>query len=774
VLCHYGSSHRPPAGLKPGDVVTGSDGQRWAYTGDTSDSRAAKFTPDKPRQIPAPPSTKGTRHKYSETFYVVRFDSQGGTKTVRPLRYNGKDWEWKAPAGLRPLLLSKPLASDPGASVLIVEGEKTFDAAKDLLPGFICCCWSGGCKAISKTDFSSLKGRRVVLWPDNDEPGIEAMQRLAQTLHDVGASSVQLIANPPDRPTGWDLADATDWSAADALQWLEGHAEPVERQGSTELAEINLPSAPDRRAAADFSKPIKLNTAQIVKLLPDRVGELKLNTRTQEITADGIILSGNKLSRLYLKLSDSSESWPKEQTYDAAIELAESNSFDPVADYLNANQAKPLPLADWQRLDKCLLGIDDPIAAEFLPRYLVAAVARTFEPGCDFRQTPVLVGPQWIGKTAAGRILFGAEYFTSGIGDISNKDSLDRCHQSWGVELAELDGITRRSDQEALKAFLSETSDLWRAPYDKASERRRRRFLFWGTSNGAALRDTTGSTRFVCIPVKEALPLDWIEQHRDAIWARAVEQYRSGFAWQECNAASREAIAERNSNYQEEDPWLERVELYLKRRELEDHLPVQITELLDRLEVPKERQGNRESKRVQQLAESLGWKKDRRRIGELRLKGLWPGVSPNCRPHRPHHGHTMATPPEPLPCNGSGSMATPGTPKSKELETANTETTHHMVHGLWFDEKGTIERFGVAGVAAAPNPNQRRGSEESGGVAGGVAGVAGGVAGVAGGVAAAPIKQPDFLPDLGWAARTGSGYDAVGDSDDPRWPERKA
>jgi hypothetical protein len=112
-------------------------------------------------------------------------------------------------------------------------------------------------------------------------------------------------------------------------------------------------------------------------------------------------------------------------------------------------------------------------------------------------------------------------------------------------------------------------------------------------------------------------------------------------------------------------------------------------------------------------------------------------------------------------------MATPGTPKSKELETANTETTHHMVHGLWFDEKGTIERFGVAGVAAAPNPNQRKGSEESGGVAGGVAGVAGGVA-------AAPIKQPDFLPDLGLAARTGSGYDAAGDSDDPHWPKRKA
>jgi len=40
-----------------------------------------------------------------------------------------------------------------------------------------------------------------------------------------------------------------------------------------------------------------------------------------------------------------------------------------------------------------------------------------------------------------------------------------KCHTAWGIELAELDGVTRRSDQESLKTFLTERIDTFRAPY---------------------------------------------------------------------------------------------------------------------------------------------------------------------------------------------------------------------------------------------------------------------------------------------------------------------
>jgi DNA primase len=114
--------------------------------------------------------------------------------------------------------------------VVVVEGEKTADAAERV---FTDCCvvsWSGGCKAIDKTDWSPLRGRKVQLVPDADEPGKKAMIGLARKLADMGCSEVKIVnsnaiaARNPDSSTrqikeGWDIADAVaeGWSA-DALR----------------------------------------------------------------------------------------------------------------------------------------------------------------------------------------------------------------------------------------------------------------------------------------------------------------------------------------------------------------------------------------------------------------------------------------------------------------------------------------------------------------------------------------------------------------------------
>lgn len=165
------------------------------------------------KPVPAPP-TDGAEHvwRYTNTFYVCRFAG----KRIRPLWWDGDAWRWKAPPTPRPLYWARRDANLP---LLIVEGEKTADAAAALFPNHAVLTWPSGCKAIDKADWSPVVGRRCVLWPDADMPGREAMAKLAPRLLQAGATQVRIVHPPEDVPEGWDLADA-DWSPAQAAAHL--------------------------------------------------------------------------------------------------------------------------------------------------------------------------------------------------------------------------------------------------------------------------------------------------------------------------------------------------------------------------------------------------------------------------------------------------------------------------------------------------------------------------------------------------------------------------
>jgi predicted P-loop ATPase len=773
VICHHGSKHHPPQGLRPGEVIE-RNGQRWAFTGESADGRASTFTLDKPLHAPArvvelrrqsrttkpqpatitgpielaqlpepaqePPAhlPDGQHIDYSPTQWVVVERKPDGAKAYKP-HHQSPDGKVVKAKGGEPWPLWKEaeaLKHGTGQWIAEAEGEKS---AKWLQ--------AGGLVAVSQPGHdhspASIEARYrrlvkagvrgVVYLADHDETGERKANQCATAAAAVGLPLLVMPAADvwPGLPRGGSIDDAPGTATERYAALLAAIPAALKRKG------VHHPETASTIPAENGV--VRLRPAQVVGLLEQRIGTIRLNTRSGDISANGELLGRNAIGRLYLKLSSCAETWPKEPTLDAVIFHAEKNAYDPVADYLNANAAEPLHMDQWNRLDQYLLGVDDPTAAVFLPRFLVSAVARTMEPGCDVRQTPVLVGPQWIGKTALGRILFGADYWVSGIGNLE-RDSLKRIHTAWGVELAELDGITRRSDQEALKAFLTETCDVYRSPYDRSPERHPRRFVFWGSSNGAALRDTTGSTRFVCLPVEKPLPLEWAQQHRDSLWARALQQYRSGFRWWECDQAQRDAISDRNASYQEADPWAELVDQYLRHRQVEAFLPVQIRELLERVGVPVERQDNRSAKRVRQLAEALGWTWERRRIGGSRQQGLWPP--------RPSLDHTVAMPTEPSQRNGSDALATPAIPNQEELEKSEGEGTLRSCEPAGTDAE-TFGPFGMAGMGTRPDPSQVNGSA--------VRTRCG--HGMASGGSVWPASQP-----------VGSGFDVVSDDGDAHRP----
>ena len=114
-------------------------------------------------------------------------------------------------------------------------------------------------------------------------------------------------------------------------------------------------------------------------------------------------------------------------------------------------QLTPTPDEDWNHLGRFLFGIDDEIADQFMPRYLVGAVARVLTPGCQLRQTPVLQGGQGIGKTELGRALFGHDFYGDGLTPALDIDEVTKLNYVWGMELDELNGMTRRTQVEKLK-----------------------------------------------------------------------------------------------------------------------------------------------------------------------------------------------------------------------------------------------------------------------------------------------------------------------------------
>lgn len=120
---------------------------------------------------------------------VMRIDKPGG-KDIKQYRYFPESGKWvaKAVPPPRPLYnLHALMDTPPDKPVLIVEGEKTAEAAMLIpeLSEFVVVTWSGGANAVGSTDWSPLDGRKkVVIWPDNDEPGMKAAREIAKILHE--------------------------------------------------------------------------------------------------------------------------------------------------------------------------------------------------------------------------------------------------------------------------------------------------------------------------------------------------------------------------------------------------------------------------------------------------------------------------------------------------------------------------------------------------------------------------------------------------------------
>ena len=132
---------------------------------------------------------------------VYRYDPPTG-KEFRPWDVRARMWRAPDP---RPLYNLPALMM--ARTVILVEGEKCADAL--IGAGIVATTAMNGAKApVDKTDWSALKNKEVLIWPDRDAPGWDYAESAARACAAVGCQSVAILVPPADKPLKWDAADA--------------------------------------------------------------------------------------------------------------------------------------------------------------------------------------------------------------------------------------------------------------------------------------------------------------------------------------------------------------------------------------------------------------------------------------------------------------------------------------------------------------------------------------------------------------------------------------
>ena len=271
---------------------------------------------------------------------------------------------------------------------------------------------------------------------------------------------------------------------------------------------------------------------------------------------------------LMIKFHSAGDSWVKQTHCTQVItHLASEYRVNPLKVFLKRKRWDGTP-----RLDGWLpiyMGTKDNEYTRAIGRkWLLSAVARGMDPGCQADHMLIFEGAQGIGKSQALRILGGQFYVEySGsfhTGSSSQKDMVAAIIGKMIVEMSELASL-RRADMESLKAMLTTPTDEARLSYERDSKAYPRTCIFGGTTNEVGqsyIADFTGARRFwptVCAEVRP-VNLALLRQDVDQLWAEAVAAYEEGEDWWTVplDLVSAEQT-DRQVTLEDSDPWFGKV-----------------------------------------------------------------------------------------------------------------------------------------------------------------------------------------------------------------------
>lgn len=549
--------------------------------------------------------------------------------------------------------------------ILLVEGEKCVDALRQAQPTWKVMTWPGGANGVKHVDWSPLQGHDVVVWADHDEAGSKAADAI---LDIIGGRKIDTWADDPSaHPAGYDVADLIA-EGGDPAEYIREHLGSERRPPAnqtpaeasyqpTQETAVEPPQNPQKALPTVGSRPIPPEGAHLVGLIKagkdhhDHPGStyntqrwLEWHPQTYKVFAFNTLTHAIDLlwcppwdkpegwrprqimdtdytgAAVWLERKTDVPGWRKQIIVDAIMAIAKDNAYDPLVQYLEGVKWDGVP-----RLSTMLtthFGVADSAYAQTVSRkFMISAAARGLclsDDGIKVDVMLVLEGPQGIRKSSSIKALFGTRFTKDSMPDLSNqKESIIHLQGAWAVEMAEM-VASSRAEADMFKAFLTRDRDDYRPHYARHEISTPRRCVFVGTINPDGLgwaKDQTGNRRFWPVEAGE-IDVDAIERDRDQLWAEAVAAYRAGEAWWmggvEIIAA--EAVQKSRLEY---DPWtgkLAEIAALAGDR-------VHMNHILSGLEIPMEKVGSAQQRRIVGAMRRIGYDVEQGPIGLVFYQG---------------------------------------------------------------------------------------------------------------------------------------------------------